>query len=36
VPEPSAATDPIETERLLLRRLRETDLDALAAIYADE
>lgn len=36
MPEPSAGTDVVlETERLLLRRLRESDLDALAAIYAD-
>ena len=36
MPEPSAGTDVIlETERLLLRRLRESDLYALAAIYAD-
>src|SRR3954447_670009 len=36
MPEPSAGTDVVlETERLLLRRLRDSDLDALAAIYAD-
>jgi RimJ/RimL family protein N-acetyltransferase len=35
VSEPSAATDDLVTERLVLRRLREPDLDALAAIYAD-
>jgi [ribosomal protein S5]-alanine N-acetyltransferase len=35
VPEPSAATDWLTTERLVLRPLRESDLDALAAIYAD-
>jgi RimJ/RimL family protein N-acetyltransferase len=31
----SAGTDAITTERLVLRPLRESDLDALAAIYAD-
>jgi [ribosomal protein S5]-alanine N-acetyltransferase len=35
VSEPSAATDDLETERLRLRPLRESDLEALAAIYAD-
>jgi RimJ/RimL family protein N-acetyltransferase len=35
VPEPSAGTADILTERLILRPLREPDLDALAAIYAD-
>ena len=31
----SAGTDELRTERLVLRPLRESDLDALAAIYAD-
>jgi RimJ/RimL family protein N-acetyltransferase len=31
----SAGTDELRTERLLLRPLHESDLDALAAIYAD-
>jgi RimJ/RimL family protein N-acetyltransferase len=35
VQEPSAGTDDLLTERLILRPLRESDLDALAAIYAD-
>jgi RimJ/RimL family protein N-acetyltransferase len=35
VPEPSAATDDLITDRLVLRRLRESDLDALAAVYAE-
>jgi RimJ/RimL family protein N-acetyltransferase len=35
VPEPSAGSDDLVTERLVQRRLRPTDLDALAAIYAD-
>jgi ribosomal-protein-alanine N-acetyltransferase len=34
VPEPSARTT-LTTERLVLRQLREADLDALAEIYAD-
>ena len=33
--DPGAATDELMTGRLLLRPLRESDLDALAAIYAD-
>ena len=33
--DPGAATDELTTGRLLLRPLRESDLDALAAIYAD-
>jgi RimJ/RimL family protein N-acetyltransferase len=32
---PSAGTDDLATERLVLRRLRESDLDALAAIHSD-
>jgi RimJ/RimL family protein N-acetyltransferase len=35
VPEPSAAPDDLSTGRLVLRPLRESDLDALARIYAD-
>jgi RimJ/RimL family protein N-acetyltransferase len=35
MPEPSAGTDDLVTERLILRPLRDSDLDALAAIYAD-
>jgi [ribosomal protein S5]-alanine N-acetyltransferase len=35
VSEPSAAPDILETERLMLRPLRESDLDALVAIYSD-
>jgi ribosomal-protein-alanine N-acetyltransferase len=35
VPEPSAAPDDLSTDRLVLRPLRDSDLDALAAIYAD-
>jgi len=35
VSDPGAATDELMTGRLLLRPLRESDLDALAAIYAD-
>lgn len=35
MPDTSAGSDDLLTERLLLRRLRETDLHALAAIYAD-
>jgi ribosomal-protein-alanine N-acetyltransferase len=31
----SAGTDELRTERLVLRPLRESDLDVLAAIYAD-
>jgi RimJ/RimL family protein N-acetyltransferase len=33
--EPSAGTGDLMTERLVLRPLRDDDLDALAAIYAD-
>jgi RimJ/RimL family protein N-acetyltransferase len=33
--EASAGTDELVTERLVLRLLRDSDLDALAAIYAD-
>ena len=33
--DPGAGTDELATERLLLRPLRESDLDELAAIYAD-
>jgi hypothetical protein len=35
VPEPSAAPDDLSTDRLVLRPLRDSDLDGLAAIYAD-
>jgi ribosomal-protein-alanine N-acetyltransferase len=35
VGDPGAGTDELVTERLLLRPLRESDLAALAAIYAD-
>jgi len=35
VPEPSGVTDDLTTDRLVLRPLRESDLEALAAIYAD-
>jgi RimJ/RimL family protein N-acetyltransferase len=33
--EPSAGGDELMTERLVLRRLRESDLDELTSIYAD-
>jgi [ribosomal protein S5]-alanine N-acetyltransferase len=35
VSDPGAGTDELVTARLALRPLRESDLDALAAIYAD-
>jgi [ribosomal protein S5]-alanine N-acetyltransferase len=35
MPEPSAATGELLTQRLALRPLRESDLDVLASIYAD-
>ena len=35
MPDASAGRDDLATERLVLRPLRESDLDALAAIYAD-
>ena len=35
MPEPSGVTDDLTTDRLVLRPLRESDLEALAAIYAD-
>ena len=35
MPDPSAGTDQLATGRLVLRPLRESDLDDLAAIYAD-
>ena len=33
--DPGAGTDELATERLVLRPLRASDLDALASIYAD-